>query len=103
MREISYTLSQRLIFLNPVRVMPLIERMIELIEVEVGETFEIEVLAGLILHLACILERSTQPRGMLVIETVRTQIEQLFARELSICHLTFHILTAQISRPISDE
>lgn len=103
MREISFTLSQRLIFLNPVRVMPLIERMIELIEVEVGETFEIEVLAGLILHLACVLERGTQPRGMLVSETVRTQVEQLFARELSICRRALHILGGQIARPIPDE
>lgn len=103
MREISFTLAQRLIFLNPVRVMPLIERMIELIEVEVGETFEIEVLAGLILHLACILERSTQPRGMLVSEVVRTQVEQLFARELSICRRALHILSAQIARSIPDE
>jgi transcriptional regulator with AAA-type ATPase domain/transcriptional regulatory protein LevR len=103
MREISFTLSQRLIFLNPVRVMPLIERMIELIEVEVGETFEIEVLAGLILHLACILERGTQPRGMLVSEIVRTQVGQLFARELSICQRALHILSGQIARPIPDE
>jgi transcriptional regulatory protein LevR len=103
MREISFTLSQRLIFLNPVRIMPLIERMIELIEVEVGETFEIEVLAGLILHLACILERSTQPRGMLVSENVRTQVEHLFARELSICRRALHILSAQIARSIPDE
>jgi len=78
MGEISHTLSQRLLFLNPVRAMPLIERMIELIEVEVGETFEIEVLAGLILHLACILERGTHPKGMLVSETVRAQVEQQF-------------------------
>ncbi|HVB72254.1 MAG TPA: sigma 54-interacting transcriptional regulator [Ktedonobacteraceae bacterium] len=103
LREISYTLSQRLLFLNPVRIMPLIERMIELIEVEVGETFEIEVLAGLILHLACILERATQPRDMLVSETVRTQVEQLFARELSICRRALHILSAQIARSIPDE
>ncbi len=103
LREISFTLSQRLIFLNPVRVMPLIERMIELIEVEVGETFEIEVLAGLILHLACILERGTQPGGLLVSEMVRTQVEQLFARELSICRRALHILSGQIARPIPDE
>ncbi len=103
MREISFTLSQRLIFLNPVRIMPLIERMIELIEVEVGETFEIEVLAGLILHLACILERSTQPGGMLVSQTVRTQVEQLFARELSICRRALQILSGQIARSIPDE
>ena len=56
MQEISFTLSQRLLFLNPTRIMPLIERMIELIEVEVGESFEIDVLAGLVLHLACVLE-----------------------------------------------
>lgn len=103
MREISFTLSQRLIFLNPLRVMPLIERMIELIEVEVGETFEIEVLAGLILHLACILERSTLPGGMIVSETVRTQVEQLFARELSICRRALQILSGQIARAIPDE
>lgn len=103
MREISYTLSQRLIFLNPVRVMPLIERMIELIEVEVGETFEIEVLAGLILHLACILERGTPPKGLLVSETVRTQVEQQFPRELSICRQALQILSAQIARSLPDE
>ncbi len=103
MREISYTLSQRLIFLNPVRVMPLIERMIELIEVEVGETFEIEVLAGLILHLACILERGMHSKGMLVSETVRTQVEQQFSRELSTCRQALQILSAQLACPLPDE
>ena len=103
MREISYTLSQRLIFLNPLRVIPLIERMIELIEVEVGETFEIEVLAGLILHLACILERGAPPKGLLVSETVRTQVEQQFPRELSICRQALQILSAQIARALPDE
>src|SRR5258708_2636665 len=103
MREISYTLSQRLIFLNPVRVMPLIERMIELIEVEVGETFEIEVLAGLTLHLACILERGAHSKGMFVSETMRNQVEQQFSRELSICRQALQILGAQIARPLPDE
>ncbi len=83
--------------------MPLIERMIELIEVEVGETFEIEVLAGLILHLACILERGTPPKGLLVSETVRTQVEQQFPRELSICRQALQILSAQIARSLPDE
>ncbi len=103
LREISSTLSQRLLFLNPIRVMPLIERMIALIEAEVGETFDIEVLAGLILHLACILERSTPPGGMLVGETVRNQVEQLFARELSICRRALQILSVQLGRSIPDE
>lgn len=103
LREISSTLSQRLLFLNPVRVMPLIEKMIELIEVEVGETFEIDVLAGLVLHLACILERETQPRGMLVSETVRQQVSLLYARELSICRHALHILSTQIARALPDE
>jgi transcriptional regulator with AAA-type ATPase domain/transcriptional regulatory protein LevR len=103
MQEISFTLSQRLLFLNPTRIMPLIEKMIELIEVEVGETFEIEVLAGLVLHLACILERDTQPRGMLVSGTIRQQVEQLFARELRICRRALHILSTQIARSLPDE
>ncbi len=103
LREIAHTLSQQLLFLNPVRAMPLIERMIELIEVEVGETFDIDVLAGLILHLACILERGTQPQGMLVSETVRIQVEQQFPRELSICRRALQILSAQIARPLPDE
>src|SRR6266478_6359056 len=47
MREITHTLGEHLLFLNPARAMPLIEHMIELIEVEVGETFDLEVLAGL--------------------------------------------------------
>jgi transcriptional regulator with AAA-type ATPase domain/transcriptional regulatory protein LevR len=102
-REISHTLSQRLLFLNPVRAMPLIDHMIELIEVEVGETFEIEVLAGLMLHLACILERGIQPKGMLVSETVRTQVEQQFPRELSICRRALQVLSTQIARPLPDE
>ncbi|HEU5379342.1 MAG TPA: sigma 54-interacting transcriptional regulator [Ktedonobacteraceae bacterium] len=103
MQEISFTLSQRLLFLNPARVMPLIEKMIELIEVEVGETFEIDVLSGLILHLACILERDTQPKGMLVNETMRQQVAQLFARELSICRNALHILSTQLARTLPDE
>ncbi len=103
MREISHTLSQRLLFLNPVRAMPLIERMIELIEVEVGETFDIEVLAGLILHLACILERGTHLKGMLVSEAVRAQVEEQFPRELSICRRALQVLSAQVARPLPDE
>ncbi len=103
LREISSTLSQHLLFLNPVRVMPLIEKMIGLIEVEVGETFDIDVLAGLVLHLACILERETQPRGMLVSETVRQQVSLLFARELSICRHALHILSTQVARTLPDE
>lgn len=103
MQEISFTLSQRMLFLNPARIMPLIEKMIELIEVEVGESFEIEVLAGLVLHLACILERDTQPGGMLVSQTVRQQVEQLFARELRICRRALHILSTQIARTLPDE
>jgi transcriptional regulatory protein LevR len=83
--------------------MPLIERMIELIEVEVGETFDIDVLAGLILHLACILERGTQLKGMPVSETVRIQVAQQFPRELSICRRALQILSAQIARPLPDE
>ncbi|MFL5626170.1 MAG: sigma 54-interacting transcriptional regulator [Ktedonobacteraceae bacterium] len=102
-REISHTLSQRLLFLNPVRAMPLIEHMIELIEVEVGETFEIEVLAGLMLHLACILERGLQHKGMLVSEAVHMQIEQQFPRELSICRRALQVLSTQVARPLPDE
>ncbi|HEY0757523.1 MAG TPA: sigma 54-interacting transcriptional regulator [Ktedonobacteraceae bacterium] len=103
MQEISFTLSQRLLFLNPTRIMPLIERMIELIEVEVGETFEIDVLAGLVLHLACVLERDTQPRGMLVSESIRQLVEQQFPRELSICRQALHILSTQLARTLPDE
>ena len=103
MQEITFTLSQRMLFLNPTRIMPLIEKMIELIEAEVGETFEVEVLAGLVLHLACILERDTQPKGMLVSEKVRRQVEQLFARELRICRRALHILSTQIARSLPDE
>jgi len=103
MREITHTLSEHLLFLNPVRAMPLIERMIELIEVEVGETFELEVLAGLVLHLACIMERGVQDPGLLVSETVRTLVEQQFSRELSICRRALQVLSAQMARPLPDE
>jgi transcriptional regulatory protein LevR len=66
MHAITSTLSQRMIFLNPTRIMPLIERTIELI-------------------------------------TVRQQVEQLFARELSICRRALHILSTQITRTLPDE
>ncbi len=102
-REITYTLSQRLLFLNPTRAVPLIERMIELIEVEVGETFEIEVLAGFIMHIACVLERGVQHKGLLVSDKVRIQVEQQFPRELSICRHALHILESQVARPLPDE
>ena len=103
MREITHTLSEHLLFLNPVRAMPLIERMIELIEVEVGETFELEVLAGLVLHLACIMERGVKDPGLLVSETVRTLVERQFSRELSICRRALQVLSAQMARPLPDE
>ena len=102
-REVTHTLGQSLLFLNPTRAMPLIDHMIELIEVEVGETFDIEVLAGLMLHLACILERGIQHKGILVSETVRTQVGQQFPRELSICRRALQMLSAQIGRPIPEE
>ncbi len=102
-REITHTLSQSLLFLNPARAMPLIDHMIELIEVEVGETFDMDVLAGLMLHLACILERGIQHKGVLVSETVRTQVGQQFPRELSICRRALQVLSAQIARPLPDE
>jgi transcriptional regulator with AAA-type ATPase domain/transcriptional regulatory protein LevR len=101
--EITYTLGQRLVFLNPMRAVPLIERMIELIEVEVGETFEIEVLAGFIMHIACVLERGVQHKGLLVSDRVRKQVEQQFPRELSICRHALHILESQVARPLPDE
>ena len=102
-REITYTLGQRLLFLNPTRAVPLIERMIELIEVEVGETFEIEVLAGFVLHIACVLERGIQHKGILVSDKVRMQVEQQFPRELSICRHALQILSSQVARPLPDE
>lgn len=102
-REITHTLDQRLLFLNPTRAMPLIDSMIELIEVEVGETFDIEVLAGLMLHLACILERGIQHTGALVSETVRSQVGQLFPRELAICRRALHVLSEQVARQLPDE
>jgi transcriptional regulatory protein LevR len=103
-REISHTLSQRLLFLNPSRILPLIERMIEMIEIEVGETFEIEVLAGLILHLACVLERSLQEqKSFQVSKYVRDCVEQQFAHELNICRRAWQILSTQIARPLPDE
>jgi len=103
MREISSTLSQRLFFLNPMRALPLIEHMIDLIEVEVGETFDLEVLAGLILHLACVLERGAEQENQFVSESVRKRIGQQYARELSICQRALHVLCIQIARPLPDE
>lgn len=101
--EIAHTLNQRLLFFNSHRVLPLIERMIELIEVEVGETFDIEVLAGLLLHLACILERGPQQKTLLVSESIRKQVEQQHARDLSICRHAWQLLSTQIARPLPDE
>ncbi len=103
MREITHTLGEHLLFLNPARAMPLIEHMIELIEVEVGETFDLEVLAGLVMHLACIMERGIQHTGMLVSQTVRTHVAQQFPHELSICRRALQVLSAQIARPLPDE
>ncbi len=103
MREISYTLSQRLFFLNPVRALPLIEHMIDLIEIEVGESFELEVLAGLILHLACVLERGSEQENQFVSEAVRERVGQQYARELGICQRALQILSTQIARPLPNE
>lgn len=103
MREIAHTLGQRMLFLNAELALPLVLRMIELIEVEVGESFEIDVLAGLMLHLACIMERGVQHMSILVGETVRAQVEHQFPRDLSICRHALQILSEQITRPLPDE
>lgn len=102
-QQITQTLNQRMLFLNPVRAIPLIDKMIELIEVEVGETFDIEVLAGLMLHLACILERGIQHTGLLVSDAVRTLVEQQFPRDLSVCRGALQVLSVQVARPLPDE
>ncbi|MGB8343681.1 MAG: sigma 54-interacting transcriptional regulator [Ktedonobacteraceae bacterium] len=102
-QQITQTLNQRMLFLNPARAIPLIDKMIELIEVEVGETFDIEVLTGLMLHLACILERGIQHTGMLVSDAVRTLVEQQFPRDLSVCRGALQVLSAQVARPLPDE
>jgi len=101
-REITATLSQSLMFLNPLLAMPLIDRMIELIEAEVGETFDMEVLAGLMLHLAIILERGLQ-KGMYVSDSVRELVEEQYPRELRICRRALQILSSQVARPLPDE
>ena len=41
--------------------------------------------------------------GMLVSETVRTQVEQQFPRELSICRRALQVLSAQVARPLPDQ
>lgn len=103
LHEIAHTLDQRLLFLNTTRVLPLIERMIELIEVEVGETFEIEVLTGLILHLACVLERSIPPGRLAANETLQNQIKQHYSRELEICRRAWQTLGTQVGRSLPEE
>jgi hypothetical protein len=59
--------------------------MIDLIEVEVGENFELEVLAGLILHLACVPERGSEQENQFVSEAVRQRVGHQYKRELGIC------------------
>jgi transcriptional regulator with AAA-type ATPase domain/transcriptional regulatory protein LevR len=106
LRQITTSLSQQLMFLNPVRALPLIVSMIELIEVEVGESFDVDVLVGLILHLACILERGTLDAlssRLLVSNVMRSQVELLFPRDLGICRAALRILSEQIGRPLPDE
>ncbi|GCE46688.1 sigma 54 modulation protein [Thermosporothrix hazakensis] len=103
MREIEHTLRQRSLFLNPARVLPLIERTIEMIEIEVGESFDTEVLAGLILHLATLLERSPSHPPMLVSDAIREQIHQLYPRELAICRHAWQALSLQIGHPLPEE
>lgn len=73
-REISNTLSQRLLFLNPGRAIPLIDRMIELIEVEVGETFEIEVLVIIAGSLFLIIANPPVPALAALVEPYKADI-----------------------------
>ncbi len=102
-REILSTVSQRLLFLNPARVLPMIERMIEMIEIEVDETFDIEVLSGLILHLCCVLERGPHQQIFEVSEQIQQRIEEQFSHELSICRHAWHLLSRQLGYPLPEE
>ncbi|HEY4387533.1 MAG TPA: sigma 54-interacting transcriptional regulator [Ktedonobacteraceae bacterium] len=102
LRELSHTLSQRLLFLNPVRALPLIEQAIEQIEYEVGETFDIDVLAGLLLHLICVLEQGRE--GVRVIhEKIRVCVQQKYGHELEICLRAWNRLSKQIGRSLPED
>jgi transcriptional regulatory protein LevR len=98
-REIAHTLSQRMLFLNPARALPLIERTIETIETEIGETFDLDVLTGLLLHLTCVMEQGIQANKA-VNETIRLSIQRRYSRELAICQQAWQTLSQQIARPL---
>jgi transcriptional regulatory protein LevR len=102
LRELAHTLSQRLLFLNPVRALPLLEQTIEEIEDEVGETFDIDVLAGLLLHLICVLELGNDA-ARTIQEKIRTCVQQNYGRELEICLRAWNRLSKQIGRPLPED
>ena len=100
---IRRTLSERLLFLNPGRVLPLLESMLEMIEIEVGESFDIDVLAGLIVHLATVLERGGQQGRFLVSDEVRQRVQEHFPRELDVCRRAWQVLGSQVGRTLPEE
>ncbi|GHO45597.1 sigma-54-dependent transcriptional regulator [Ktedonospora formicarum] len=102
-QAISRTLNERLLFLNPERILPLLEHMIEMIEVEVGESFDIDALAGLVLHLATILERGGPHSRFLVSEEIRARVQEHFPRELEVCRRAWQVLGQQVGRTLPEE
>lgn len=102
LREIAHTLSQRMLFLNPARALPFIEQTIERIETQIGERFDLDVLAGLFLHLTCVMEQGMQAQRT-ISEAVRSHIERAYARELAICQQAWHRLSEQIDRPLPED
>ncbi len=102
LRELSHSLSQRLLFLNPVRALPLIEQTIEQIEQEVGETFDIDVLAGLLLHLICVLEQGSDAVRA-IHEKIRICVQRRYGKELEICLRAWNRLSKQIGRPLPED
>ncbi|GHO67455.1 transcription antiterminator BglG [Ktedonobacter sp. SOSP1-52] len=100
---IARTLSERLLFLNPGRVLPMLESMLEMIEIEVGESFDIDVLAGLIVHLATVLERGGHQGRFLVSGEVRQRVQKHYPRELDVCRRAWQVLGSQVGRTLPEE
>ncbi|EFH89107.1 sigma 54-interacting transcriptional regulator [Ktedonobacter racemifer] len=100
---IARTLSERLLFLNPGRVLPMLESMLEMIEIEVGESFDIDVLAGLIVHLATVLERGGHQGRFLVSSEVRQRVQKHYPSELDVCRRAWQVLGSQVGRTLPEE
>ena len=99
LRILTQTLQRHRVCRNPEHTLSLLENMLAQLERALNRALDLDVLAGLLLHLAC---SQGQPRPEKNAWASR-YIEQQFSHELSLCHQAIRTVNRALSTTLPEE